>query len=125
MKENCGPFMLQIISSPLSILILMVMYLYGKGHHLQLKFPLERFLYKESQRKKGKVGIRFLSYCSNDKEDERITHGGELASGVISFEQNKLIGDSIMRKKLVRNGHLYNFPITHIHRPPIYPRTSL
>ena len=46
-----------------------------------------------------------------------------MASGVLSSEQNKLRRE-IMQKKLVRNGHVYNLPITHIHRPPIDPTTG-
>ena len=29
-----------------------------------------------------------------------------------------------MQQKLVRKGHVFNFPITHIHRPPVDVKTG-
>ena len=53
-----------------------------------------------------------------DEEDNRLTPGAEVASGVLSSNQNK-IRKEIMQKKLIRKGQVFNLPITHIHRPPV------
>ena len=71
--------------------------------------------------KKAREETKSEADSSHDEEDERITTSGELASEVLSSEQKK-IRREIMRKKLVRNGQVYNLPITHIHRPPTDPK---
>ena len=62
------------------------------------------------------------SESTNEEEEARSTLGAELASGVLSIEQNN-IRREIMQKKLVRKGQGVNLPITHIHRPPADERT--
>ena len=58
------------------------------------------------------------SLSSIDDEETRATLGAELASRVLSSEQNK-IRREIMYKKLVRKRQIFNLPITHIHCPHI------
>ena len=59
---------------------------------------------------------------STEDDEARSTPGAELASGVLSSEQNKIRRD-IIHTKLVRKGQVFNLPITHIHRPPLDENT--
>ena len=63
------------------------------------------------------------SSSSIDDEETQATPGAELASGVLSSEQNK-IRRELMQKKLVRKGQVFNLPITHIHRPLVDVNTG-
>ena len=67
---------------------------------------------------KRKISKMSDSDSSSSVEDEetRAAPGAELASGVLSSEQNKICRE-LMQRKLVRKGHVFNLPITHIHRP--------
>ena len=59
---------------------------------------------------------------STEEEDHRLTPGGELASGVLSSDLNK-IRKEIMQKKFVRKGQVFNLPIISIHRLPMDAKT--
>ena len=63
------------------------------------------------------------SSSSTEDEETRVTPGAELESGVLSSKQNK-IRRELMQWKLVRKGHVFNLPITHIHRPPVDMKTG-
>mgnify|MGYP006970532996 CR=1 FL=1 len=65
----------------------------------------------------------FESSSSIDGDETRATQGAELASRNLSSEQNK-IRRELMQKKLVRNSKVFNFPITHIHRPLVDVNTG-
>ena len=56
------------------------------------------------------------SSSSGEDEETRATPSVELAFSVLSSEHNK-IRREWMQRKLVRKGHVFNLPITHIHRP--------
>ena len=64
------------------------------------------------------------SSSSTEDEEDRSTPGAELASSVLSLEQNKIRRDLIHIKKLVRKRQVFNLPITHIHRPPVDENTG-
>ena len=62
------------------------------------------------------------SDSSSSAKDE-VTTGAKLESGVLSSEKN-YIRTELMQRKLVRKGHVFNLPITHIHRPPVDVKTG-
>ena len=69
--------------------------------------------------KKKETKMSESEYSSSTNEEEMwATPRTELASSVLSSEQNKLRRE-IMQKKLVRN-----LPIINIHRPPIDAKTG-
>ena len=79
---------------------------------------------KPQKKKKSKLSeSESESSSSTDDEETRTTPGAELASGVLSSDQNK-IRREIMQRKLVRKGQVFNLPITHIHRPPVDDKTG-
>ena len=49
------------------------------------------------------------SPSSVEDEETRATSGAELASGILSHEQNK-IRTKLRQRKLVRKGHVFNLP---------------
>ena len=51
------------------------------------------------------------------------TPRGDLSSGVLTLEQNK-IRENIAKTKLVRKGQLFHLPICSIHRPPVDPESG-
>ena len=60
---------------------------------------------------------------STEEEDHRSTLEAELASGILSSDQNK-IRKEIMQKKFVRKGQVFNLPIISIHRLPMDAKTG-
>ena len=59
----------------------------------------------------------------DDQQVDVVAPGGQLSSGVLTSEQNK-IRENIVKTKLVRRGQLFHLPITSIQRPPIDPVTG-
>ena len=129
-KANCGPQVLrEAIEASKNLIPTLRPYING---HVSFRDeptsppkapPKKIAVQRKPQKKKIREESDSEVGSSNDDEEERITPGGELASGVLSSEQNKLRRE-IMKKKLVRNGQVYNLPITHIHRPPVDPITG-
>ena len=89
-----------------------------------VKAPVKRSAV-QSRPPKKKVTRMLGSESSKSIEDEeaRTTPGLELASSVLSAEQNKIPRD-IIHRKVVWKGKVFNLPITHIHRPPLDENTG-
>ena len=129
-KDACGPesFRFAIESSDNLITTLRP---YIQGHiNMREASPsppkqAARKVATQSRPKKRKVTKMSESEdsSSTEEEDNRSTPGAELASGVLSSDQNK-IRREIMQKKLVRKGQVFNLPITNIHRPPMDAKTG-
>ncbi|KAH6555676.1 hypothetical protein KP509_1Z236600 [Ceratopteris richardii] len=78
---------------------------------------------KKFHKKKKRIAKEESSDSSSSSEDIIVAPGGELASGVLGTEQNKMRED-IARRKVVKKGQLFHLPIIIIHRPPIDPVTG-
>ena len=124
-KESRGPESFQKnLESSQNLIFTLRPYIKG---HITLRVPCPSPV--KAPRKTAKVQSRPAkkkttkmsdsdSSSSTKDEDTKGTPGVELASGVLSSEQNK-IRRELMQHKLVRKGQQFNLPITHIHRPPI------
>ena len=66
------------------------------------------------QSRPGKRNISKMSDSdSSSSAKDEVTTGAKLESGVLSSEKN-YIRTELMQRKLVRKGHVFNLPITHI-----------
>ena len=129
-KKCCGPesFKLDLESSQ-NLIVTLRPYIQG---HITLRdaspSPVKspkKVSKVQSRPTKKKMTKMSNSESSSSTEDgeTRATPGIELVSGVLSSEQNK-IRRELMQRKLVRKGQVFNFPITHIHRPPVDVKTG-
>ena len=130
LKESCGPesFRKDLQSSQ-NLIVTLRPYIQG---HMSPREPSlspvkvtkkrTKVQSKPAKRKPTKMSD---SNSSSESEDDDIkgTPGAELASGILSSEQNN-VRRALMQKKLVRKGQVFNLPITHIHRPPIDEKTG-
>ena len=129
-KESRGPESFQKnLESSQNLIVSLRPYIEG---HLTVRVPSPSLVKAQNKiakvqsrpaKKKTSKMLDFDSSSSTEDEDTKGTPGTELASGVLSSEQNK-IRRELMRHKLVRKGQVFNLPITHIQRPPIDERTG-
>ena len=129
-KESCGPetFRKDLESSQ-NLIVTLRPYIQG---HVTLKeyspspvkAPKKKSKVQSKPAKKKSAKLSDTDSSSSTEDDEtRATPGVELASGVLSSEQNK-VRRELMQRKLVRKGQVFNLPITHIHRPPVDAATG-
>ena len=76
--------------------------------------PKKGSTHSRPPKKKVTKMLESSSSRSTDDEAGRTTPGAELASGVLYLEKI-YIRREIIQRKLVRKGHVFNLPITHIH----------
>ena len=102
-KANCGPQVLrEAIEASTKLIPTLRPYING---HVSLREelpylakapPKKISIQRKPQKKKAREESESEADSSHDEEDERITPGGELATRVLSFEQNKkLIANQI------------------------------
>ena len=129
-KKSCGPKSFKLdLESLQNLIVTLRPYIQGHkslrdGSPSPAKAP-KKVSKVQSRPAKRKISQMSDSDSSSSAEDEetRATPGAELASGILSSEQNK-IRRELMQRKLVRKGHVFNLPITHIHRPPVDEKTG-
>ena len=121
-KKSCGPesFKLDLESSQ-NLIVALRPYIQG---HISLKdaSPSPVKAPKKVSKVQSRPGKRNISKMSDSDSSssakDEVTTGAKLESGVLSSEKN-YIRTELMQRKLVRKGHVFNLPITHIHRPPV------
>ena len=86
----------------------------GDAQSSPVKAPQKKVVvHSRPAKKKVSKMLESESSGSTDAEETWATSSAEIASGVLSSEQNK-IRREIMQKKLVRKGQVFNLLITHI-----------
>ena len=124
-KKSSGPETFKIdLDNSLNLIVTLRTYIQGQKSLRDaspsgpIKAP-KKVSKVQSRPTKRKISQMSNSDSSSSTKDEetRATPGAELASGVLSSEQNKIMRELMQRKLLVRKGHVFNLPITHIHRP--------
>ena len=125
----CGPETLKIdLENSLNLIVTLRPYIQG---HKSLRdtSPSPTKAPQKVSKVQSRPAKRKISQMSNldssssvEDEETRATPGAKLTSGVLSSDQNK-IRRELMQWKLVRKGHVFNLPITHIHRPPVDEKT--
>ena len=129
-KESCGPEVFKkALDNSQNLIVTLRPYIQGhvtlrdeEPSHLKATKKVSKVQSRPAKKKTTKMSDTD-STSENEEEDNKGTPGAELASGVLSSEQNK-IRRELMQRKLVRKGQVFNLPITHIHRPPIDEKTG-